>query len=308
MTEFLLIATDILLVILFARAFVTDGNRNWIFNPYLLWTGRVTGSVRTFLNDIAPGISERAASGVAFLFLVAFRGALMKAAGEAAHMIPVGGTFVFLQREGWPWAIAFSFLRFATFLAHFWGFSLLCGLLASPGDARSRVSQALDAFSAPCSAAPLWTRTAVVVAANVLLAIMFRYLADSGVPRLRTQFSFLFHVETPARAAGAFAGLALLSLADSLNFACQALLVAIFASLFAAILQNRTLAAFFMELQNTILGRFSKIRAAIGLLDFTPIIFFITLSYAYSIFTHAIVFAMRRLGIIAAGALAAQPY
>ena len=152
-------------------------------------------------------------------------------------------------------------------------------------------------------------RTSLVgVAANVLLAVLFRYLADSGVPRLRTQFSSLFHVETPARAAGAFAGIALVSLADSLNFACQALLVSIFASLFAAILQNRTLAAFFMELQNTILGRFSRLRAAIGVLDFTPIIFFIALGYAHRVSINAIVFAMRRLGIIAAGALAAQPY
>ncbi len=306
--EYFLIATDLLLLVLFARLFAADDDRNWIFNPYLLWTGRVTGPMRRFANDLVPGISERATCGVTLLFLLVFRGALMKSAGETARMIPVGETFVFLQREGWYWAIAFSFLRFATFLAHFWGFSLLCGLLARPGEARARVSQALDAFAAPFSSAPLWARTIAVVAANVLLAVMFRYLADSGIPNLRTPFSFLFHVDTPARAVGAVAGIALMSLADSLNFACQALLVSIFASLFAAIVQNRTLAAFFMELQNVILGRFSRLRAAVGALDFTPIIFFVAISFAHSLAISVIVFAMRRLGIIAAGALAAQPY
>lgn len=307
MTGVLLIVSNIFFLVLFSSLFAAEGDRNRFFNPYILWTERITGPIGRFASDIVPGTSARVAAGVALLFLLAFRGALLNHAGDQQAIL-IGSTVSYLPRAGGAGAIVFSALHFATFLFHFWGFALLCAALSSPGDARTRISQALDAFAAPLPSSPMWARCLVVAAANIALVLLLRHFAVAVLPGTRTGFDAIFRADTPARLAAAYAGLVLLSVADVLNFAREALLLAIFASLFAAILQNRATAMFFMEFQNLILGRFSRHPVGIGILDFTPIIFFVALNFAYAVSVAAVTFALRRFGVIAAGALAAQPY
>ncbi len=308
MTAAFFTLTDILFLVLFMRLFAREGSRSFFFNPFILWTGRITGPVGRFAADIIPGITERAASGVALVFLIAFRGALMMSAGGDGQSLAIGSTFVFHPHAGWAGAIAFSLLRFATFLAHFWGFALLATLLATPGDSRTRASQALDAFAAPLSACPLWTRALAVVAVNAILAILLRHLAIAGLPGMKPGFASLFRADTPQRLAAIYSCLAILSLADAFNFAREALLIAIFASLLAAILRNQSLGALSIEFQGLILGRFSRRKIGVGALDFSPIVFFIALGFSYGLLVAFTTMAMRHFGLVAAGALASMPY
>ncbi len=305
---FFLLATNAFFLLLFARLFAGRDDRDWIFNPYLLWTGRVTNGVGRFATDILPGLPARGGAGVALLFLLAFRGALMVAATNMKWALPVGSTFFFHPRTGWIGAIAFSVLHFAVFLVHFWGLALLVQLLAEPATSRTRIRQALDAFAAPLSRGPVWARILAIVAVNVLLAIALRHFAAAGIGEVRRDFTAIFHVDTPARLAAAYGGLAFLAMVDVLDFARQALILAIFASLFAAIIQNRTLAAFFLELQNMLLGRFARRPIGIGMFDFTPILFFLAVNIIYAISITFITLLLSKAGILAAGAVAAQPY
>ncbi len=305
---FFLLITNAFFLLLFARLFARRDDRDWIFNPYLLWTGRVTDGVGRFATDILPGLPPRGGAGVALLFLLAFRGALMVAATNIRWSLPVGSTFFFHPRSGWIGAIAFSILHFAVFLVHFWGLALLVHLLSEPATSRTRVRQALDAFAAPFSRGPLWARALAIVAVNVLLAMALRHFAGAGIGEVRKDFTAIFHVDTPTRLAAAYSGLALLSIVDVLDFARQALILAIFASLFAAIIQNRTLAAFFIELQNMLLGRFSRRPIGIGMFDFTPILFFLAVNIVYALSITFTTLLLSKAGVLAAGAVAAQPY
>ena len=305
---FFLLITNAFFLLLFARLFVGKNNRDWIFNPYLLWAGRVTDGVGRFATDILPGLPPSGGAGVALLFLLAFRGALMVAATNMKWSLTVGSTFFFHPRTGWIGAIAFSVLHFAVFLVHFWGLALLVHLLAEPATSRTRIRQALDAFATPFSRGPLWARVLAIVAVNVLMAMALRHFAGAGIGEVRKDFTAIFHVNTPARLVAAYSGLALLSIVDVLDFARQALILAIFASLFAAIIQNRTLAAFFIELQNMLLGRFSRRSIGIGMFDFTPILFFLAVNIIYALSITFTTLLLSKAGVLAAGAVAAQPY
>ena len=305
---FFLLVTNAFFLLLFARLFARRNDRDWIFNPYLLWAGRVTDGAGRFATDILPGLPARGGAGIALLFLLAFRGALMVAATNAKWALPVGSTFFFHPRTGWVGAIAFSILHFAVFLAHFWGLALLVHLLAEPTTSRTRIRQALDAFATPFSRGPVWARVLAIVAANILLAVALRHFADAGIGKVRKDFTSIFNVETTAHLAAAYGGLAFLAIVDVLDFARQALILAIFASLFAAIVQNRTLAAFFLELQNMLLGRFSRRPLGVGMFDFTPILFFLAVNVLYALSIAFSTLLLSKTGVLAAGAVAAQPY
>ena len=305
---FFLLVTNAFFLLLFARLFAGRNDRDWIFNPYLLWSGRVTDGVGRFATDILPGLPIRGGAGVALLFLLAFRGALMVAASNAKWTLSVGSTFFFHPRTGWIGAIAFSILHFAVFLVHFWGLALLVHFLAEPATSRTRIRQALDAFAMPFTRGPVWARVFALLAVNVLLAMALRHFAGASIGNVRKDFTSIFHVETPARLAAAYGGLAFLAIVDVLDFARQALILAIFASLFAAIVQNRTIAAFFLELQNMLLGRFSRRPFGIGMFDFTPILFFLAVNILYALAITFTTLLLSKAGVLAAGAVAAQPY
>ncbi len=306
-----LVITDLFLLLLFSRLFAREDDRAYLFNPYLLWAGRLTDPVGRFVTDLLPGLTIRAAYGIAFLFLLAFRGAVLTFASGSDWNIVVGSTLAFHPRAGWFGAIAFSFLDFIVFLVRFWGLALLVAHLQSSQTAAPRMRQALDALAAPLANGPAWMRLLAILTANILLAPLLRHLATVSLaspasPRIA--FSALFHASPPPRLAAAYAGVALLSLADNLAFLRGALIIAIFSSLLAAIFRNRTLATFFLELQNLLLGRFSRRQIGVGMFDFTPILFFIALNFLYGGAITIVLTLLRHFGIFAAGALAAQTY
>ena len=115
MTGVLLIVSNIFFLVLFSSLFAAEGDRNRFFNPYILWTERITGPIGRFASDIVPGTSARVAAGVALLFLLAFRGALLNHAGDQQAIL-IGSTVSYLPRAGGAGAIVFSALHFATFL------------------------------------------------------------------------------------------------------------------------------------------------------------------------------------------------
>ena len=307
----ILLLSDLFLLLLFARVFTRTDDRASFFNPYLLWARRVTDPVGAFVADLFPGLPVRAACAIAFLFILAFRGALFVSASGANWTVVIGSTLAFHPRAGWFGAIGFSLLDFAVFLVRFWGLALLADLLAAPKTAMPRMGQALDTLASPCGHGPLWARIIGVLLANALLAPLLHHLATVSLAApgsAHVAFGSLFHVETPARLAAAYLGVALFSLADFLAFLRGALIIAIFASLAAAIFRNRTLATFFLELQNLLLGRFSRRQIGVGMFDFTPILFFVALNFLYGLAVSFVLLPLRHFGVFAAGALAAQSY
>ena len=59
MTWFFLVLTNFLFLILFARTLVRTDDREWIFNPHLLWAGHITDRIGRVATDIFPGLHIR---------------------------------------------------------------------------------------------------------------------------------------------------------------------------------------------------------------------------------------------------------
>lgn len=305
---FAIAVTDILFVLLFAKAFQGETESGYLFNPYLLWTDKVTSPILRFTTDIIPRATTGLAAIVALVFLIAFRGALLCAGGNL--VVSVGSVVNFTPRSGWLGAIAASAMDFLVFLVRFWGLHTLTVALATYEGRRSRIATAFAYLARPASLSPSWARWVVIVAVNILVASALPLAMSPGVQgsQASATFSSIFDVSTTAKACAARVGIGLLSMADILLFARNALMIAIFTSLFAAIFGNRPLAAFLLDFENTLLGRFARRTLSAGVFDFSPILFFLAASLAYGFAVAVITVVMKNMGVIAAGALAIQPY
>lgn len=308
MTAFAIAVTDILFVLLFAKAFQGKADSDYLFNPYLLWTDKVVSPILRFVTDIIPRAPTGLAAIVALVFLIAFRGALLASSGGL--VVTVGSVVNFTPRTGWIGAIAASVMDFLVFLVRFWGLHALTVAIATYDGRRSRMATAFGYLARPASLSPSWARLAVIVTANILLASALPLVMSTGVQgsQASAAFSSIFDVSTPAKAYAVRIGLGLLSMADILLFARNALMIAIFASLFAAIFGNRALATLLLDFENTLLGRFARRTLSAGVFDFSPILFFLAASLAYGFAVAVITVVMKNMGVIAAGALAIQPY
>ena len=57
-----------------------------------------------------------------------------------------------------------------------------------------------------------------------------------------------------------------------------------------------------------LLGRFSRRPLGIGMFDFTPILFFLAVNILYALAVAFTTLLLSKAGVLAAGAVAAQPY
>lgn len=304
----LLTITNLLFILIFARAFSRDNDSAYFFNPVLLTTNKVTDKILDFTTPLFPGLRKTAVSIIVLVFLLAFRGALMTSAGHSNWSIIIGSTLQFFPRPGWVNAITFSFLDFAAFLIHFWGMSLFISVI-SGGKSYDRIRQAIDVFARPVSLTPVFMQLIAVFVANaVLVYVLCNYTEGILGSAARAPFQSAFKTDTSVNIISTYAGITLFSIGDILSFVRQALILTIFASLFAAIFSNRSMSAICMELQNALMGRFARRQLSVGLFDFTPVIFFIVLNIVYGVFIFIVTIAMKHFGVIATGALATQAY
>lgn len=309
MTAFAILVTDILFVLLLSRVFAREDGSAYMFNPYLVWADKATYPVIRFAGDIMPGAPKGVAAFVSLLFLVAFRGALFASGG--AMRVFVGSTIRFVPRAGWLAAIAASAIEFIVFLVRFWGMYAIVRSLATPGGERSRMGAALAAVAHPFSATPAAVGWAALVVLNIGIAALLPTAMAPCIPGtdgVVTTFSSLFDTSTAERAVLARCGLGILSMADMVLFTREAMVIAIFGSLIAAIFRLQALATTFLDFENALMGRFSRRNFTAGMFDFSALIFFMAVSFVYGMVVYAVTMALKHAGILAAGALAIQHY
>ena len=304
MTAFLVIS-NILFLLLVSRIFAQERSSDYFFNPFLLWSTKITNYVLDFARPIFPGVGKGAVVGLVLLLLLVFRGALLATVPVSGWQIFVGTMVQYFPRPGWGNAIAFSVLDFLSFYIHFAGMVLFMRLIAS-SRAKTRVTGAFAEYALPFSRLPVAGQIAALVVANAFFVYLLGTFTDGALlsAKARAPMAAAFVMNTPAKTAGVYAGLTLLSVADILSFTRQTLLLLIFASLAAAIFQNRTMVGLFVEMQNALLGRFSRRPVTVGIFDFTPVIFFIALNLVFGVVVFLFTVVMRYAGLIPAGALA----
>lgn len=310
MTGVILIITNLLFVLLFARLFIRDDSRESMFNPIVLATDGVTNRIAGFVWPLFPRMKRRQVFLVTLVFLLLFRSAVLASVRSPELSVCVGASMLFSPKGGWQGALIFGFIEFFVFIVNFWGMELFISFI-SPYRAMTCVSQAIDVYARPVSLLPRWLRTIAIIAANALGAYMLMNFTNGAlgvVPANAHPLHSAFDTSTAFKSAALYVGVTFFSICDVLLFVRQALFISIFASLFAAILQRRGLAMFFIEFQNTLLGVFSGRRLAVGMFDFAPVIFYIALEIIYDILIYAATMALKYVGVIAAGALAVQHF
>ena len=301
----LLVITNILFLLLVSRIFAQERSSSYFFNPFLLWSTKITNQIIDFANPIFPGLGKSAVAGLVLLFLLVFRAAILATVPVSGWQIFVGTMVQHFPRPGWGNAIIFSILDFLSFYIHFAGMVLFMRLIAA-SRTESRVPSAFAEYALPFSRLPVAGQIVALVVANAFFVYLLGTVTDGVLvsAKARAPMASAFVMNTPARMIGVYAGLTVLSVADILSFTRQALILLIFASLAAAIFQNRAMVSLFVEMQNALIGRFSRRPVTIGIFDFTPVLFFIALNLIYGVFIFLFTVVMRYAGLIPAGALA----
>ena len=246
-----------------------------------------------FLHPVLP-LPERLLALLVLAFVLAFRAVSAdRLAGAPPWSVTIGTFYIFTPRAtGLQGALLFSLFDFLLFLARFWSLCLLVQLI-TPVPRHDRASEAFAVAARPLSSMPLWLRLAVFAAAQMGLmyavtgagAVARPAGAGASVPALPGpgapwQVDAIYH-----------AWLAVLSAADGLLAAQRCLLALILGSLASLLLQSATLNAVCNEGIAVLLGRFGR-RLPVGIFDFTPVVYYLAVSIAYTCVTMGVLSLM----------------
>lgn len=274
-------------LILFLWSILRSSERNFYFNPYLSAINRVLEKVLDYASPIIPGAPKRTVAIVVFLFLLAFRNLIIPDLATCP-LADFGLDWNFLPPSGMP-KLAAAMLsgttRFIQFLFSFWGAIFIIRLVGKQG-AESRISQTYDELSAPFSCLRPGSMFAVLVLLNTVLAFTLMHVsgfASHPVSQYGMEAIPIAHAPLGQQVLfSLWLGTAGASICPLL-FLQEFLVFFIFMSLFSIIFGRRILATFCQETINLVLGRFSSHPLSLGAFDFTPILFFLGLSFAYSL-------------------------
>ncbi len=277
-----IIVTDLFLLLLWARIWI-DSDQEFYFNPLLSAPVRLTDRIFDFLRPVFIGLPSRGIALFTLLFLLAFRGAVVYKAA-AAWSLTVG---MVVQRqlplESWQACMLFSGLEFLVFLVRLWGLALLISLI-TPTRRPDRATLAFRFFTVPFSVLPRLPLAACVVLLNVLVMLALQHV---GVQPMTESIVGLKPLDAgldwaqPIAALVQLGWLTALSLSDVLLMARSAMLVCVFTGLGAALLQKRGLQQLCNEAVQVLLGGFGRRPLLVGMMDLTPIVYFMALDFLY---------------------------
>ena len=290
----LLIITD-LLVLLFWVRFWAASEQEFYFNPFLSAPARLTDRVVDFLRPVLP-LPGRLTALLLVAFVLAFRAVALQHffAENWPWTVTIGPFFAFTPRQpGVHGALLFSLLDFLFFIARFWGLYLFVQAL-TPVMRRDRGSEAFHVAAMPLSAQRWWLQLLLLVATH---AVLVYELTRVGVATLHAAEG-MPHSTAPMLPDVSTADhllhlgwLTALSLADALQAGKACMLAFIIGSFVSLLLQNAALNAVCNEGVSVLLGRFAR-RIPVGMLDFTPILYFFGVNILYVLICYAVMVLM----------------
>lgn len=287
----LLFALTNVLLLLALWKILRGGGRSFYFNPYLAAADGLADKALDYAGQVLPGAGRRAVALAVFVFLLVFRNLLFPWLASSPVADFGGGAAFPPLRPGVPRlvsAMAAGTSRFVQFLLSAWGALMIARLV---GGRRSRGTRVLDACE---EVTYLFSRleTRAMPAALVLFHALFAFVLASCLGRLfgdASPFGARVASAGPARMALVSLWLgAMGAVSCSILFYQKLLMALIFASLFAVVLRKGSLAVFCQEAIGLLLGRFAERPLLAGAFDFTPILFYIGLSFAYYLLVQAL--------------------
>lgn len=282
----LVFLSNVFFLLLWLRIWNTN-EQTFTFNPLISAPMRLPDKVVDFLRPVLFGVGTRGIAAISLLFLLAFRGVILGGVGVDWNIIiglSIGRAF---PVGDWVGCVAFSFACFGIFLARLWGLGLLVAVM-TPSPRNDRVSEALRWFTSPLSGLNRLPLAATLLVVNMLLVLHLQHVGlplTAAIPGSTTIAVKLDWGASIFRALVQLGWLTALSMTDLFLFAHYAMLGAVMTSLLAMIMQNRGMQQLSGEAVRCLLGGFSRHPVRIGMIDLTPLAYFVGMNLMHGICT-----------------------
>jgi uncharacterized protein YggT (Ycf19 family) len=269
---------NMLLLVFWFRIW-TDKDRNLFFNPYLAPFGRLSDSAVAFLRPVFRKIPDRLIAATALVFLIVFRGLAMP---QDIEWELVFGIQLRSQTNSLSY-LYFSFLSFAMFLFTIWGISLIY-VRTEKRSSSDHATGTLYYLSRPFSDIKPELRPATLLAVGIVLAILFN---SAGRPALARFAGMTLPPDIYVRQPGLTALLmkstveALAAWVQVLPAIRSMLLILIIGSWVAMFASAQSLMVLCRGWIDFLLGPLRRYPIRIGMIDLTPIVFFIGVGFAF---------------------------
>ncbi len=282
---------NLLIVTFWFRIWTDDEDRHVLFNPYLAPIVRLSQTVLRFVEPVFLGLKPRIVAIVAMAIIMAFRAVV--APQRADWVLSLG-----LDRQpldgALPHVLTFSVLSFGCFLFRLWGLSLLFTWVGAQRSQEHPISM-LHYLSRPFSDIRITLRPlALLVYGAVLILLLDRFgrpartvmglpgtLSWSDPEAMNSFFKLLV--------LSVAAWVQLLPVLSSLMFM---LIIGSWISMFA---HSQGLAMLCRDWINVLLGPLRRYPIRLGMIDLSPIVFFIAVGFLHYFLMSIIVAAYNTL-------------
>ncbi len=254
---------------------VWSGNsREFYFNPYLARLSNLTDKVFKFIEPVFFQAPVRLVALISLIFLLVFRCLLVK--GES-WTLGMGVFWITLDDPGWGGLLAFSFLSFAMFVLNVWTFAVVYLPSRTSSAAHTRV--AIRAITYPFSAIKVERRPVVLVIAGMAIVFMLSFLTDhfrvAGPGGLEyvgdiSEGGVIPHVMRVAV-------ISVSGLLEIIAAIRTLMLVLVIGSIVSMVAGSPNIAYVCNDWIELLLGFFRRYPLRMGMIDLTPLIFFLVL-------------------------------
>lgn len=285
---YLQLIVNLFLLLFWVRFWVKPANE-FYFNPFLSGTTRFVDSILQFLRPVLM-LPDQLAALVLLSFFCVFKTIFFMRFGGGVSL-SFGTIFSFTpdpQQATLGFQILHGALHFALFIVRLWTLYLIIRLLAKP-TRLTRAAEALAFFARPFSLLPFIAQpvvllglhfclTALIISIGFTPSVLSTLIPDAQAPAADIFLSG--HLIAVLLKIG---WLSLMSCADGLMWINNALLLSIVGSFFSMLFGLKTVMLICAESVDVLLGRFSRRQTATSGIDFTPMIFFFIVNFAYGI-------------------------
>ena len=257
----------------------TSNDRRVAFNPYLSPLGRVSEAVVNFMRPVFFSTPPRLIAAMSLAFLIVFRSMIfhsIAASSQVEWILNIGFEAHRIDVVNAVSCMIFSVLSFAIFLFNLWGLSLIY-VWFKRGSSFDHTVDALYQLSRPFSDVRNELRPVILLAFGMILIFFLSRLAGEMSPiTVRRATSLLTLIVASGMSS-------LAGWVHVLPIIMNVLMMLIIGSWVSMFTSSHGIMLFCREWIDMLLGPARRYPIRIGMLDLTPIVFFLVISFVHQL-------------------------
>ncbi len=267
---------NVLLLIFWVRLWPIR-SREFYFNPYLSRLSSLTDKVFRFIEPVFFQAPARIVALGSLAFLIAFRCFLVKGGGWTLGM---GVFWITLRDPGFFGLVAFSFLSFAMFMLNLWTFAVV--YLTFNNNSAPHARGAIRVITYPFSAIKAERRPVVLLVAGMAIVFALDMLTNDFRGIAGGERVIIGDLSTggPVQYALRLALISVSGILEIIVIVRTLMFVLIIGSIMSVVAGSPNVAYVCNDWVELFLGVFRNYPLRLGMMDLTPIIFFIALDIA----------------------------